>query len=141
VIDATENLVEVISIRSGASQLSRRDAEGMVHAERFHHVALTVTDRDASADWYQRVLGLVELFREDGDERRACVMGFSSGGFAVGVVEHRSAVGHKFDPRRTGLDRVAFAVNEEAGDGAAAVGRDGWMRAAVARSRPLSGRS
>jgi hypothetical protein len=34
------------------------------------------------------VLGLVELFREDSDERRACVLGFAGGGFSVGLVEH-----------------------------------------------------
>ena len=43
----------------------------MTELVRFHHVALTVTDLDRSASWYRGVLGLVELFREDGDERRA----------------------------------------------------------------------
>lgn len=78
-----------------------------------HHVALTVSDRDASAAWYATVLGLEELFREDGDERRACVLGFPGGGFAVGVVEHAGADG-AFDPRRRGLDHLALSVASRA---------------------------
>jgi glyoxylase I family protein len=74
-----------------------------------HHAALTVRSRNESADWYRSVLGLEELFREAGTERRACVMGFAGGGFAVGVVEH---IGHEssFDPRRAGLDHLSFTV-------------------------------
>jgi catechol 2,3-dioxygenase-like lactoylglutathione lyase family enzyme len=79
----------------------------------FHHVALTVRDLDASVDWYGRVFGFVELFREDGEERRASVMGFADGGYSVGLVEHRPAVGAGFDPRRLGLDHVAFTVESE----------------------------
>lgn len=78
-----------------------------------HHVALTVSDRDASAAWYTTVLGLEELFREDGDERRACVLGFPGGGFAVGVVEHIGA-DSAFDPRRRGLDHLAFSAASRA---------------------------
>jgi glyoxylase I family protein len=75
----------------------------------FHHVALTVSDRDASAAWYQDVLGFVELFREEGDTRRACVMRFPGGPYGVGLVEH---VGSEpgFDPQRRGLDHLAFTV-------------------------------
>ena len=36
----------------------------------FHHCALTVRNRDASAAWYAEVLGFEELFREEGDDRR-----------------------------------------------------------------------
>lgn len=75
----------------------------------FHHAALTVTDVDGSARWYRDVLGFVELFREDSEGRRACVMGFAPGGFSVGLVEHRRDAGH-FDPTRPGLDHLAFTV-------------------------------
>ena len=76
---------------------------------RFHHVALTVSDLDRSASWYRDVLGLVELFREDGDERRAVVFGFAAGGHAVGIVWHsRQSV--PFDPTHIGLDHFSFSV-------------------------------
>ena len=77
---------------------------------RFHHVALSVRDRDLSANWYAAVLGFEELFREDGEERRACVMRSPSGGCSVAVVEHLPAQTVAFDPRRPGLDHVAFTV-------------------------------
>lgn len=85
----------------------------------FHHVAITVRDLDASIDWYAGVLGFVELFREDGDERRACVMRFTNGSFGVGLVEHRGGPDDDFDPRRTGLDHMAFTVADRAD-------LDGW---------------
>jgi glyoxylase I family protein len=76
----------------------------------FHHVALTVGDRDASAAWYAEVLGFEELFREEGDERRACVMRFPGGGYGVGLVEHVTDAFESFDARRGGLDHLAFTV-------------------------------
>jgi glyoxylase I family protein len=77
---------------------------------RFHHVALTVRDVAASASWYARVLGFQVLFREDGDTRRSCVMRFADGGYAVGLVEYPAMDDVGFDPRRIGLDHVAFLV-------------------------------
>lgn len=79
----------------------------------FHHVALTVSDLDASAAWYQRVLGLVEVFREDGNDRRAVVFGFPGGGHAVGLVWHAETTG-AFDPRQVGLDHFSFVVERRA---------------------------
>lgn len=75
-----------------------------------HHVALTVNDRDESAAWYASVLGFEEVFREDRDDRRACVMRFPGGSYSVGLVEHATATPDRFDPRRPGLDHVAFTV-------------------------------
>jgi glyoxylase I family protein len=76
----------------------------------FHHVAVTVSDVDASADWYATVLGFEELFREENDERRGCVMRFPGGASGVGLVQHRANDGTAFDPTRLGLDHLAFTV-------------------------------
>lgn len=83
---------------------------GMTDIHGIHHVALTVSDRDASAAWYAEVLGFEELFREEGEERRACVMRFRGGGHSVGLVEHTPGHPDEFDPTRRGLDHVAFTV-------------------------------
>ncbi len=80
----------------------------------FHHVALSVRDCDHSARWYATVLGMEEMFREDGETRRACVMRFASGGYSIGLVEHRPVGGTEFDPRCTGLDHLAFTVPSRA---------------------------
>lgn len=81
----------------------------------FHHVAVTVRDLDASAAWYAELLDFQELFREDGPERRACVMRFAGGGHSVGLVEHVSSDFEPFDPRRGGLDHLAFTVGTRDG--------------------------
>ena len=75
----------------------------------FHHVALTVTDLARSAEWYRDVLGLEELFREEGEQRQAVIFRFPGGGHAVGLVAHGDA-GRPFSPTVTGLDHVAFTV-------------------------------
>jgi glyoxylase I family protein len=75
-----------------------------------HHVALTVSDLDHSVEWYVTRLGFEELFREDGEDRKACVMRVRGGGFSVGLVEHTPAPQDPFDPRRRGLDHLAFTV-------------------------------
>lgn len=85
----------------------------------FHHAALTVSDCDRSADWYQAVLGFEVLFREEGDERRAAIMRFASGASSVGLVEHASSDDRAFAPHRIGLDHLAFAVASRAD-------LDGW---------------
>jgi len=78
-----------------------------------HHVALTVRDLDASVRWYLSVLGFVELFREDGEERRACIMGPPMGGYSIAVVQHPDD-GGDFDPRTLGLDHLALSVESSA---------------------------
>ena len=75
----------------------------------FHHVALTVSDLDRSERWYADVLDLGVAFREEGDDRRAVVMTFPHGPIGVGLVQF-SGPHDAFDPRRTGLDHVAFSV-------------------------------
>ena len=78
-----------------------------------HHASLTVSDLAASARWYTDVLRLEELFREDSPERKAAVLRFPDGGYAVGLVQHAASAGAPFDPAVTGLDHLGFTVRSE----------------------------
>jgi glyoxylase I family protein len=76
------------------------------------HVALTVRDMDASADWYQRVFGWHVLRRfaagEAGTPR--VLLYDPATGFALGLCQPADGSGDAFDHRRTGLDHFAFGV-------------------------------
>ena len=86
----------------------------MTELQGFHHVAVTVSDLDRSVDWYGAVLGFAELFREENDDRRACIMQAASGSPTIGLVGHRGNDGTAFDPTRLGLDHLAFTVATQA---------------------------
>lgn len=87
----------------------------------FHHIALTVRDLEASASWYERVLDLHELFREEVEQRRAVVFRFATGtNAAVGLVWHADTNG-SFDPVNVGLDHASFVVRQRED-------LDGWAR-------------
>jgi catechol 2,3-dioxygenase-like lactoylglutathione lyase family enzyme len=79
-----------------------------------HHVGLTVTDVEASAAWYQQVLGLHREFDEphhDSDQGgRAIVLCNADMSLSVGLDHHPGNRGEGFDATRTGLDHVCFQV-------------------------------
>jgi glyoxylase I family protein len=79
-----------------------------------HHVGITVTDVEASAAWYERVLGLGRLFTEHHYRSPAngytIVLGPPDGSFSLGVDHHPGNAGDSFDPTRTGLDHLSFQV-------------------------------
>lgn len=84
----------------------------MTVAKGLHHVALSVSDLDASIAWYRDVLGLEEVLRERSEPRRAAVLRFPGSQMAVGLVQHATGAGaaERFDAARTGLDHLAFSV-------------------------------
>lgn len=80
------------------------------------HVALTVRDMDASAEWYQRVFGW-QVLRRFADEEAGTprvLMLDATTFFVVGLCQPRDGDGSAFDHRRTGLDHFAFRVADEA---------------------------
>lgn len=79
-----------------------------------HHAALTVTDVERSARWYHDVLGMEEVFSEEGETRRAVIMRIPGAGAVFGVVQHIGAEQPAFDPRRNGLDHLAFTLAHRA---------------------------
>jgi glyoxylase I family protein len=79
-----------------------------------HHVGVTVTDAEASAAWYVRVLGFQRQFEERHYRSDAggytIVLGPPDSSFSLGVDHHPANAGDNFDPTRTGLDHLSFHV-------------------------------
>lgn len=78
----------------------------------YHHLGITVCDIDVSEAWYTKTLGLVRAFVEnhDNDTGYARVLTRPGTAFFLGLDHHEEADRKQFDPRRTGLDHVALAV-------------------------------
>lgn len=71
------------------------------------HVAVTVTDLDASEAWYSRVLGTEPVLSEDTGPFRHIV--FQLGGTLFGLHGFPElSSSEPFDERRPGLDHIAF---------------------------------
>jgi glyoxylase I family protein len=80
-----------------------------------HHVALTVTDLEASRAWYRRLLGTDPILDEDVPSLADHHQGFHhtifalAGGFLLSLHSHAATdAGHRFDEFRPGLDHVGF---------------------------------
>lgn len=81
----------------------------------FHHFSPTVSDVEASATWYQEVLGLQRLpapFPHYGDEQGgyAVLLMDPASGVIIGLHHHEANAGETFHETRTGLDHLAFGV-------------------------------
>ena len=80
------------------------------------HIALTVRDMEASAEWYQRVFGWQVLRRYAAGEAVTprIILYDTASGFAVGLCQPEDGSGDGFDHRRTGLDHFAFKMADNA---------------------------
>ncbi len=79
------------------------------------HIAFTVRDMEASAEWYQRVFGW-HVFRRYGADQAGTprILLFDPLTlFAVGLCQPEDASGDAFDHRRTGLDHLALQVSDD----------------------------
>lgn len=77
------------------------------------HVAVTVTDLDASAAWYERLFDMQPALDEDagGFYHKVYALG---GGTLFGLHSHPAAAEGRFDVHRPGLDHVAFGCSNRA---------------------------
>lgn len=79
-----------------------------------HHVTLTVVDAEASAEWYQRLLGPAEVIRREGDGWTRVRLRWP-GGLVIGVTRHSGTeAGDRFEHERIGLDHVGLGCASEA---------------------------
>jgi glyoxylase I family protein len=80
------------------------------------HVALTVRDMEASAEWYQRVFGWTVYARLEGAPAASprILLLDAKTFFVVGLCQYPDGAAEGFDHRRAGLDHFAFAVADEA---------------------------
>jgi glyoxylase I family protein len=81
-----------------------------VTSPKLHHIALTVTDLDASTEWYGRVFSLGPVLEapHDGGWQRM----LADDAMQLVIVLHRHDMngGEQFSERRTGLDHFGLSV-------------------------------
>jgi glyoxylase I family protein len=79
-----------------------------------HHLGLTVRDVDASAAWYERILGFRRAGRYESPDgaRRKVFLSHDRLGVRLGLTQHRGGDRQSFDETRVGLDHLAFAVDD-----------------------------
>jgi len=85
----------------------------------YHHFAPTVSDVEASAQWYERVFGMIRLpgtVPHHGEEQGgyAVVLMEPRSGIVLGLHHHSANPGKPFDEKCTGLDHMSFAVADRA---------------------------
>jgi len=112
---------------------------------RLHHLGLTVTDVDASASWYERVLG---FRRSDGytsadGRRRKVFLMHDHLGVRIGLCQHSNRSGDRFDETRPGLDHLSFLVEsgEELAAWLARLTAAGVATSAIAQANTIPGAS
>jgi len=75
-----------------------------------HHIALTVSDADRSAEWYCSLLGMQVVLTGDSDDVKFRVLADPASGWVLGVRQYPGRGADRFDEFRTGLDHFAFGV-------------------------------
>ena len=91
-----------------------------------HHIALTVTDADRSAEWYSGLLGMSVLAAGDDETVKVRVLVDAASGWLLGLRQYHGREGDGFDEFRTGLDHFAFGVENR-------VALEEWERELSAR--------
>src|SRR5437870_3294952 len=79
-----------------------------------HHINFTVTDLERSARWYANVLGLTKGWAMPDAEGRGqkAVLLHPSSPFRLVLTRHQANEGEPFSEYRTGLDHIAFTVQD-----------------------------
>jgi glyoxylase I family protein len=73
-----------------------------------HHIALTVSDVERSAEWYTRVLGFERLRVLPHDRFERLALRHPEMPLLLTLLSHHGRPGGRFDETVTGLDHLAF---------------------------------
>ncbi len=79
-----------------------------------HHIALTVTDLDASIAWYERVFGITYKMEEPHQGGTGKVLADDAWQLMIVLHRHDANGGERFVETRTGLDHIGLAVPSRA---------------------------
>ena len=77
---------------------------------RLHHIALTVTDVDASVQWYERVFGVRFQMDAPHDGGVGKLLADETWQLVIVLHRHDTNDGGLFGETKTGLDHVGFAL-------------------------------
>ena len=77
---------------------------------RLHHIALTVSDLDASTRWYTNVFGLGHLMDVPHEGGLGRILAAPDMGLVFALHAHETSDGAAFSETRTGLDHVGIVV-------------------------------
>ena len=75
-----------------------------------HHLALTVTDLDASIAWYEKAFGISQQMEEAHKGGVGKLLADESFQFVIVLHRHDDNGGESFAETRTGMDHVGLAV-------------------------------
>ena len=79
-----------------------------------HHIALTVTDTDASVAWYERVFGITLQLEYDHEGGAGLLLADPAWRLVIVLHRHDANQSERFAESRTGLDHVGFSVSTRA---------------------------
>jgi catechol 2,3-dioxygenase-like lactoylglutathione lyase family enzyme len=75
-----------------------------------HHISLTVSDVERSAQWYGDLLGMQVVLAGEDETVSFKVLAHPGTGWILGVRQYPGKPTDQFDEFRVGLDHFAFAV-------------------------------
>jgi catechol 2,3-dioxygenase-like lactoylglutathione lyase family enzyme len=82
-----------------------------VEAVRLHHIALTVSDIEASVEWYSKVFGVQHMMDAPHAGGVGRILADDTQSLMIALHAHDRSAGEPFDETRTGLDHVGFVAS------------------------------
>lgn len=78
--------------------------------DKISHISFSTRDKEACADWFERVLAFRRLDEAQGEGWTAVLLLHTPSATIIEFQQHDANQGERFDPTRTGLDHLGFKV-------------------------------